>query len=446
MARTYEQVIGELGRALKFGINPSLDGIRALVDVLGHPERAFRSVQVTGTNGKTSVTRMTAALLSAHGARTGAYTSPHLVRYEERVELDGQPVEPTVFADGLSAALDAAERLGASAAEALGLDDADAAAQLTEFELLTAGALETFRAAGAEWAVLEVGMGGRWDATSVVSPAVAVVTGVALDHTDRLGETREEIAADKAHVIKPGSVAVLGPGCAGVEHVLIERALSCGVPTVRVGQGEDDVAWLVRARPHALSEPLTLDVFGAERTYRAVELVAPSYQAANVATAVATAEAALGPLDESAVRAAFGALRMPGRFDVLDESVPLVVDGAHNPEAAGVLATAVREMLPGGPVVVLGVMADKDALGIAEALAPVASGFVCTRSASPRAMDPDALAEVVREAGGSVLAVEGSVPAAVETAVRRSTSGVLCTGSLYVAGEAIASFRSRSHR
>ncbi len=444
MERSYEQVLKELDRALKFGINPSLDGIRALTETLGHPEGAFRVVQVTGTNGKTSVTRMVAALLRAHGVRTGTYTSPHLVDYEERMEVDGRPVSRSVFAAGVSAALDAAERLDAAASEALGVEAGSTS--FTEFELLTAAALQVFRDQGTEWAVLEVGMGGRWDATSVTSPEVAVVTGVALDHTDRLGSTREEIAADKAHVIKPGSVAVLGPGCAGVEHVLLERASMVGAPTVRVGQGEDDVAWLVRSRPRGLAEPLVLDVFGAERTYREIALRAPSYQAPNVATAIAAAEAALGPFDAAAVRAAFADLRLPGRFDVLDPAIPLVVDGAHNPEAAAVLAEAVRELMPGKPTVVLGVMADKDAAGIVRALVPVADGFVCTRSASPCALDPEVLAEIVREAGGKVLAVEPSVPAAVERAIRASESGVVCAGSLYVAGEALAAFRCKTER
>ncbi|MBC7266892.1 MAG: bifunctional folylpolyglutamate synthase/dihydrofolate synthase [Coriobacteriia bacterium] len=444
MERTYEQVLDELARALKFGIHPSLDGIQALIEALGHPERAVRAVQVTGTNGKTSVTRMAAALLRAHGIRAGAYTSPHLVDYEERVEVDGRPVSRSVFAAGVSAALEAAERLDAAASEALGVGGG--CASFTEFEILTAAALQIFRDHGTEWGVLEVGMGGRWDATSVASPDVAVVTGVALDHTDQLGRTREEIAADKAHVIKPGSVAVLGPGCAGVEHVLLERARAAGAPTVRVGQGEDDVAWLVRSRPRGLAKPLVVDVFGAERTYRRIALRAPSYQAPNVATAIAAAEAALGPLDEAAVRAAFAELRLPGRFDVLDPEIPLVVDGAHNPDAAAVLAEAVRELMPSGPIVVLGVMADKDAAGIVSALVPVADGFVCTRSASPRALDPEVLAEIVREAGGKVLAVEPSVPAAVERAIRASESGVVCAGSLYVAGEALAAFRCKTER
>lgn len=441
MERSYEQVLAELERALTFGVNPSLEGIRALAEVLGHPQSGFQAIQVTGTNGKTSVTRMVAALMRAHGMRAGAYTSPHLVDYEERVEVDGVPVSRPLFAAGVAAALDAAQQLDAAASEALGIDGE--ATTFTEFELLTAAALWIFRHEDVKWAALEVGMGGRWDATSVVAPVVAVVTGVSLDHTDRLGTTRDEIAADKAHVIKPGSTAVLGPGCAGVEHVLLERARSCGAPTVRVGQGEDDVAWLVRSRPRGLAEPLVLDVLGAERTYREIALRAPSYQAPNVATAVAAAEAALGPLDEQAVRTAFADLRLPGRFDVLDPSAPLVVDGAHNPEAAGVLSESVRELMPDAPVVVLGVMADKDAAGIVRALVPVADSFVCTQSVSPRALAAEVLAEVVRAAGGKVRAVEPSVPDAVERAVKGSASGVLCTGSLYVAGEAIAAFRGR---
>ncbi|HHJ98410.1 MAG TPA: bifunctional folylpolyglutamate synthase/dihydrofolate synthase, partial [Actinobacteria bacterium] len=171
----YEAAIARLERALTFGINPSLDGIRALMDALGMAEMACSCVQVTGTNGKTSVTRMTGALLTAHGYRTGVYTSPHLVSYTERITVDGRQIGKRKFAQYLTDVFDAADTMDR---------------EFTEFELLTATALHAFRAKKVEFACLEVGMGGRWDATSVVDPAVAVITGVSLDHTERLGATR----------------------------------------------------------------------------------------------------------------------------------------------------------------------------------------------------------------------------------------------------------------
>ncbi len=193
----YEEAVGTLAAALRFGINPSLEGIRALTSALGSPQHAYRAVQVTGTNGKTSVVRMTGALLAAHGLRTGVYTSPHLVSYTERIEIGGVPVSEAAFAEAVVAAARAAGAVASSRPDG---ESGVPPSEFTEFELLTAAALSLFRAENVDWACLEVGMGGRWDATSVVDPSVSVVTGVALDHTDRLGTTREPIGADMAYV------------------------------------------------------------------------------------------------------------------------------------------------------------------------------------------------------------------------------------------------------
>ncbi|HEX9092770.1 MAG TPA: Mur ligase family protein, partial [Coriobacteriia bacterium] len=297
----YAEAVAELENALKFGINPSLDGIRALAHALGRPQDAFAVVQVAGTNGKSSVTRLIAALLTAEGLSTGAYTSPHLESYTERIELGGTPCSEGDFAEALSAALGAAEEVGVSAGS------------FTEFELLTAAALWLFRERGVDLACLEVGMGGRWDATSVTDPAVAVVTGVGLDHTERLGSTVDAIAFDKSHVIKPGASVVLGPGTAPVADVFLGRAESFGLhPRFVAADGaatpvpeNRTVRFEVTARPDHPGGTLALDVRGMHAEYRGLALVAPSYQAPNVATAVAAAECALGrALDPDAARAA----------------------------------------------------------------------------------------------------------------------------------------------
>ncbi len=433
----YADAVAALERALQFGIHPSLDGIRALTQVLGCPQDAYSCIQVTGTNGKTSVTRLTAAILHAHGLRVGAYTSPHLVSYTERMQVDGAPIAPDAFARAVGSALAAAGTLGAMHGETLGINDGSCQAAVTEFELLTAAALEAFRDHDVAWACLEVGMGGRWDATSVVSPCVSVITGIGLDHTERLGMTRDEIAADKAHIIKPGSVAVVGPGCTGVEHLILDRARAVGAPIVRVGKVSADVTWRVLAVPDVPGGTTRLAVDGAFMTYEELAITAPSYQALNVAVAIATAEAALAqPLDADAVRDALAVMAFPGRFECLRAEPPLVIDGAHNPQAALVLADAVREAFGDRkPVFVLGVMGDKDVGGIVEALLPVAGGFVCTQSRSDRALEAATLAEVVRGYGGVVLGTEGTVKAALHRAGLMFAPGIVCAGSIYVAGE-----------
>jgi len=434
---SFDDAVARLNSALQFGIHPSLDGIRALSAALGNPQDDYQCVQVAGTNGKTSVARMTAAILRAHGLRVGLYTSPHLVSYTERIEIDGTPAAEAEFARALENALLAARISNHRAAETLGVSAEELDGAFTEFELLTAAALWLFRELRVDWGVLEVGMGARWDATSVVEPAVSVVTGVSLDHTERLGTTREDIAADKAYAIKSGSRAVLGPGCGGVEQIFFDRALALGVPTVRVGLSEHDVTWRVLTTPDAPGGSTRLDVIGACGQYQGLEMRAPSYQAPNLATAVAAAELALGrTLDLAAVRQATDDLRLPGRFELLRAEPPLVIDGAHNAEAAGVLAGAIAEAFGGAlPTVVLGVLADKDAAGIVRALAPVAARFVCTQPDSPRARPATALAEIVHAATG----VRPEVAERVSDALAATAlEGAIVTGSLYMAGEARA--------
>jgi dihydrofolate synthase/folylpolyglutamate synthase len=427
MAIEYAEAVAALEGALTFGVHPSLDGIRALTDAMGRPQDAVRCVQVTGTNGKTSVTRVIAALLHAHGARTLTYTSPHLESYTERIEIDGVPVDEATFASALDAALIAANAVDA---------------ELTEFELLTGAALWLARERGCGWAVLEVGMGGRWDATSVVEPVVAVVTGVALDHTDRLGETVDAIAFDKAHVIKPGSVAVLGPAVGSVRETFLERALGVGAPVVEVhGPGTGPPAWSYKIvdLPQGPGGTTRLTMHGPLGSFGYLGVRAPSYQAANVATAFVATVVALGhPLDPTTTRDALARMRFPGRFELVRAEPPVVLDGAHNPQAASVLADAIVEAWPdpaARPLALLGILADKDVEGIVRALAPNVSRFVCTAPDSPRAMSAAALASLVATVTGAacpVVAIGDVSPEWVDANV--PPAGLVVTGSLYTAG------------
>jgi dihydrofolate synthase/folylpolyglutamate synthase len=433
-AFTMADAVAALSSALRFGINPSLDGIRALAAALGEPQDMFTVVQVTGTNGKTSVARMTAAILAAHGFRTGVYTSPHLVSYAERVEVFGVDTDDA-FARAIGVAVTTARDIGL---------------ELTEFELLTGAALWMFADLGVEIAVLEVGLGGRWDATSVADPAVAVVSGVGLDHTDRLGETVDEIAADKAHIIKAASVAVLGPGVTDdVAPIFLERAASVGSYSWAVREkseaspvGDDlTVRFDVTDRPTTPTAETVLDVRAIHGSYAGLCLHAPAYQAPNAATAVAAAEAAIGRgLELAATRRALDQLTVAGRFQVVARDPIVVLDGAHNPQAAGVLADAIADAWPSPgrrPVIVLGMLRGKDAAGFIEALAPVAAAFFVAAPDADRAQPADALAAQVEAVTGARSRVFVSVGEALAAARAATEDGVVVTGSLYSVGEAL---------
>ncbi|MDO8986996.1 MAG: Mur ligase family protein [Coriobacteriia bacterium] len=432
----YEQAAEALRGALTFGIHPSLDGIRALSEALGRPDDAFASVQITGTNGKSSVARMTAALLEVHGMRSGAFLSPDLGRYTQRFETAGQPVSDDDFARAIAAALEA---------ESIARSVGSLTEPVTEFELLTAAALWLFRELSVDFAVLEVGMGGRWDATSVVRPSVSVITGVGLDHMEHLGSTREAIAKDKSHIIKPASAPVLGPGTIGVEDIFLSRAetQSTHARVVREFGQPTPVAEDMTIRFRVLQHPICPDghtriaVRGVHAEYGVLDVAAPAYQAANVATAIAAAEAALGrALNPALVARTFCAITTPGRFEVLASDPWLVVDGAHNPQAAAVLADAIDDAWSDSaarPSVVLGVLADKDAAGIVAALAPVAGRFVCVEPSSPRALSASALAAIVAELT-DVPCATGDL-AAVVTEQRAAGHDVLVTGSLTTVAE-----------
>ena len=415
---TYKDAVAALQRALRFGMDPSLGPITAMCAQLGNPQDAYACVQVAGSNGKSSTSRMVAGLLAAHGKKTGLYTSPHLVKYPERIEVDGQVVGDGLFAQGIARALAAAEAAGVVA---------------TEFELLTAAALWVFAQEGVQVAVLECGLGGRWDATTVADAQVAVITGIALEHTDVLGDTLEQIAAEKAAIIKPGATAVLADGLAARE-VFEQRAAQVGATVVHAQLQAAD----------AYAEALALK---------------PAYQRMNASTALAAAEVALGhPLDASRAALALRAVAVPGRFEVLRAEPLLMVDAAHNPQSAQVLAVELaRVFVPAGleprerearlaagkppiPALLLGVLADKDVRGVVEALVPLFPQVVVTASSSPRAISPERLAGIVEEVTGTRPSQAPSVRSALQLLEGTPT---LATGSITIAGEVKRVFGAR---
>lgn len=436
----YPDAVEALRIALAFGIHPSLDGIEALCEELGRPQDAFGVIQVTGTNGKTSTVRFVQAMLGAEGLSTGLYTSPHLERYEERIELSGVPVAEVEFGQAIGEVMAAADQLRPGAH---GTPEG-----FTEFEILTAAALWLFRQHAVDVAVLEVGLGGRWDATSIATPAVAVVTGVGLDHTAILGDTLEQIAEEKAAIIRPGSVAVLGPGTQSVEDIFLHavEAAGAGIRVVRhnsapsVVSQDLTVRFILTDPPTAPDDFAVLNVAGVLGDYPALSMAAPAYQAANVATAIAAAEAFLGrELDDPLLRQAVAGVSLPARFELVRSVPPVIVDGSHNPQAAAVLAGAIANAWPDDsrrPTVLLGVLSDKDATGIVRELATVCSSFAVTQPQSERRLPARELGIITEAVTGVAPRVFPDVASALAELIPAEREGVVIAGSLTTAGEA----------
>jgi dihydrofolate synthase/folylpolyglutamate synthase len=409
-----------------FGMRFGLDRMRRLMTALGSPQESFRSVHVVGTNGKSSTARMIAALLRRHGLRTGAYLSPHLTTFAERIELNERGLSPERFAVAVK-----------RAAQAAALVDRTLAAgdRVTQFEALTAAAYWELGRAGVEVAVVEAGLGGRYDATSVIDSSVQVLTNVGLEHTRWLGPTERHIAEEKLAVVRPGGALVTGPlgvdAAAVAERVAAERE-----------------ARLVRAG-------LDFRVVGGERfaietpagRYDGIELRPLGvFQRSNFAAAVAAAEAFRGPLDPAAVRAAARELVLPGRLEVVGDDPLVLIDGAHNPEGARALAESLDAIVgPRRLVVVASVLEDKDAAGILTALVPRAAGAVFTRSpgAGPdrRPLPPAVLESLWGQLGGAPAEVVADPAEAVATARERAgrAGAVLVTGSIYLLAGLVSS-------
>ena len=412
---------------------PDLDRITDLLDLLGSPQGTYPSIHITGTNGKTTTARMIDTLLREFGVRTGRYTSPHLESVTERIALDGHPLDASRFAGAFDDVAPFAEMVDARH------DD-----PLTFFELLTAMAFAAFADAPVEVAVVEVGLGGRWDATNVVHAPVAVVTPIGLDHVGILGDTVEAIAGEKAGIIHPGAVVVEAPQPPGAAAVLAARADEVGASIVRVGTD-----FGVRSRAVAVGGQL-LELEGLGGTYD--EIFLPLYgahQAGNAVCALAAVEAFFGAgergrLDIDVVRSAFASVTSPGRLEIVRRSPTVILDGAHNPAGAAALAVALDEAFTFTRLVaVVAVLDDKDAGGLLDALQPVVDSVVVTTNTSPRALGVDELAAVAVEVFGDsrvevVRRLDDAIEAAVTTAEEDGNvgGGVLVTGSIVTVGEA----------
>lgn len=406
-----------------FGMRFGLDRMRRMMTALGSPQLSFGSIHVVGSNGKSSTTRMIAAILARHGVRTGAYLSPHLVSFGERIMVDEAPLEPVEFAVAIARAARAAELVDRS------LSDGERVTQfererVTQFELLTAAAYSEFAARGVEVAVVEAGLGGRYDATNVIPSRVQVLTSVGLEHTRWLGPTIKDIAGEKLDVVQPSGTLVLG-------HALHRDAQALGHSVAR-----ERGARVLRAP----ADP-------------GVPLGAPGgFQRRNFALARCAAEAYLGSLDEAAVAAAAAEVRIPGRLEIVAQRPLTVIDGAHNTEGMEALVEALPELLAthdapphelgrdGRPVVaVLSILADKDAAGMLAALLPGCQVVVLTSSHNPRALSPATLQSLTQQLGGPPAEIVPDPRAALSRA--RELAGpdgvVLATGSLYLIAELV---------
>ncbi|PKZ67187.1 dihydrofolate synthase [Gordonia terrae] len=430
-------------------IEPSLTRIATLMDLLGSPQHGYPAIHIAGTNGKTSVTRMVDALLSALHRRTGRITSPHLQRVTERISVDGKPIAARTY-------IDTYRELEPYITM---VDDSSTAAggpRMSKFEVLTAMAYAVFAEAPVDVAVVETGMGGRWDATNVIDGTVSVITPIAMDHADYLGDTLTAIAGEKAGIIKAAEpdvagtvdpVTVIAEQSPEVMDVLLRAAVDAG--TIVARQGSEFA--VLDAGIAVGGQMLTIQGLGGVYDEIFVPLHG-AHQAANAALALAAVEAFFGAgadrqLDIDAVRAGFATVDNPGRLERLRSAPTVFADAAHNPHGAAALAQALAEEFDFRRLVgVVGVLGDKDARGVLEALEPVLDAVVVTDNGSPRALDPETLAEYAREVfGEDRVVVKPFLPDAVEEAIalaeeadgeRVSGAGVVITGSVVTAGAA----------
>ncbi|WDZ89521.1 folylpolyglutamate synthase/dihydrofolate synthase family protein [Nocardiopsis sp. HUAS JQ3] len=433
----YAEVTAEiLSRAPESDIDPRLDRVRTLLDLLGDPHRNFRAIHVTGTNGKTSTARMIDALMRGRGLRVGRYTSPHLRTVRERIVIDGEPVSQERF-------VEAYDDIRPYIEMADSMNDAP----LSFFEILTVMAYAVFADAPVDVAVVEVGMGGRWDATNVIDGDVAVVTPIGIDHTEYLPDTVEGIAEEKAGIIKPDSVAVLAQQPLPAAEALVRNAAEVGARVAREGLefGVTSREIAVGGQQIALKgltgsyENLFLPLFGA-------------HQAGNAAVAVAAVEAFAssgddaGGLDPAIVAEALAGVDSPGRMEVVRTSPTIIADAAHNPAGMTATAAAVEEAFTFSRLVgVVAIMADKDVEGILEPLEPLLDEIVVTRNSSPRSLEPERLSNVAQHVFGEErVHVEPRLDDAIDRAVGLAEeggefggTGVLVTGSVVTAGDAV---------
>jgi dihydrofolate synthase/folylpolyglutamate synthase len=432
--QTHEEIVAALtSRWPEHRVAPSLGRIRALTELLGDPQRVYPVIHLTGTNGKGSTAAMIESLLRADGLRTGRFTSPHVISVTERITIDGEPISDERFDD-----------LWREIEPYVALVDQrkiDGVA-MTFFEIITAMAYAAFADAPVDVAVVEVGLGGAWDATNVADADVAVVTPIDLDHTHLLGRTITEITREKAGIIKPGAHAILAGQSVEAAEVLLARCAEVGALPQREG-----VDFGVIDRQLAVSGQL-LRLSGADGPID--EIFLPLYgahQASNAAQALAAAEAFLGlkALHPEVVREGFAQVRFPGRLELVRRSPAILLDAAHNPHGAHAAAAGITEAFAFAPLIgVVAVMADKDARGILRVFEEIMNHVVITQVASTsRGMPAEALGEMAEEIfGGSRVTVVPRLDDAIDRGVALAEAdvvgspGVLITGSVVAIGEA----------
>ncbi len=444
-ATRLDAVYGELlARTPEDRVEPRLQPLVDVLALLGDPHLSYPVIHVGGTNGKTSTVRFAERLLREMNLRTGRFTSPHLSSVTERISVDGEPLTAEAFVAAYEDVAPYVEIVDGR------LRSAEQPA-LTYFEVLAVMAFAAFADAPVDVAVIEVGLGGTWDATNVVHPAVAVITPVSLDHTDLLGGTVGEIAGEKAGIIEEGVVAVLAQQSAEAAEVLLARAVQAGATVVREG-----LDFGVRSRAVAVGGQL-VGLQGLRSVYDDVLLpVHGPHQASNAAVAVAAVEAFLGGGDEArgpdgvlepdVVRAAFADASSPGRLEVVRRSPLVIVDAAHNVAGAQAVVVALEDAFELTRLVgVVAVLRGKDAASMLDVLEPVLDEVVITRSTSPRSLDVEELAELAREVFGeervhAVERLDDAIQVAVDAAEQGTSdglgAGVLVTGSVTVVGEA----------
>ena len=421
-------------------IRPRLEPTRRAVELLGDPQRSYRIIHVTGTNGKTSTTRFIERILREHGLRTGRFTSPHLVRLNERMALDGEPVSDeqliSVYSD-IEPILEFVDQELADSGEN----------PLTFFEALAVLGFAVFADAPVDVLVLEVGMGGAWDSTNVADGDVAVFTPIGLDHMDRLGNTLEEIADTKSGIIKPGSLVVSSVQERGVLAVL-ENAAKQKAEAFKLEGRDFEVSEFL---PSSTGQSISISgLAGSYGPYQAP--VFGYHQGQNLAVAVAAVEAFLGggqiQIADDILRSAISDVSSPGRLQLIRTVPNLLLDGAHNPAGALILARALRAEFSDKPLVgVVAVLAEKDAAGLFSNLAGVFESLVITQSSSPRSMPVTELESIAKEGLGQEVESISDFKLALERAKQRALEidgTVVVTGSITLVGDVIKLIQEES--
>ena len=420
---TYREAVAALTERGRFGISLGLERVERLMAEVGNPERSLRGALVGGTNGKGSVVAMTAAVLSAAGLRVGTMPKPHLVSYRERVAVDGEPIAAADFAAAVGRVLPAIDRVAASIGPP------------TEFEALTAAAITELARREVDVAVVEVGMGGRLDATNVLDLGVAAITNVQKDHEAHLGSTLAAIGREKAAIIKPGNQAVTGASGRGLRPIL-DRTQALGVPLRRAGPRQAYRATI----SHSGWEGIVVDARTPSGELRDLRLgLLGAHQASNAAVALAILDALAErwdiPVDEETVRRGLAGPRWAGRLELLDGARiglgRVLLDGAHNPAGAAALAAALADLGLRRPTIVFGAMRTKKVPAILRALAPLDPRFVFTRVDDPGALHPSSLAHAWKRLGGRSAT---TAPTPAEALRLADGDPVVVAGSLYLVG------------